>query len=313
MKVDKSQWERKRLKISSLKPHPDQDELYGGTTTLAQDQAFARDLMDRGQLDAVHVMPFPNAAGLEQCTVLDGWRRVTGSKANGETGVDCYIRHDLADATAAEVAVAFAKFNPNRRQLSRLALARNISYQIKAQRGHPGELGWRDREKLKKQVGEQLGLDVRTINRYLLVLEAPIEVQRAYDRGEVTLVDAGKVALLSKQQQRQIPEQIAAGGDAKEVVRKHIQNNNGRHRKATDGFARFVADLERALADIGDRPHEVYRGAIKEKASVLKQSKALITTLITESRKPFFTEDEMREEFGNWARRLEGRKTRKRA
>jgi hypothetical protein len=306
MRIDKSKWQRKRLRIEVLKPHPDQERLYGGTTTPAQEEGFARDLADRGQLDEIHVLPFPNAAGLPKGTVIDGWRRTMAAKANGGKHIDGYIRHDLAKASAAEVAAEFAKFNPNRRQLSRLALARNIEYQIKSQRGHSGPLGWRDREKVKRQIGEQLGLDIRTINRYLLVLGSPLEVQRAFDRGEVPLVEAGRVSLLTKHEQKEVSERIAAGEAAKKVVREHIKTRSGRHQKAADGFTRFARDLERGLADIEDRADEIYRGAIKEKLPLLRRSARLIAKLMAEGRKKFLSQQEMIAEFRSFTESLKG-------
>ena len=98
MKSDKSLWKHVRLKIANLKPHPAQ-HIYDGTTSPAEDKAFARDYATRRQQDEIHVMPYPNAAGLPKGTVLDGWRRLTAATANNELEIDGIIRGDLREAT----------------------------------------------------------------------------------------------------------------------------------------------------------------------------------------------------------------------
>ena len=73
-------------------------------------------------------------------------------------------------------------------------------------------------EELKASIATQFHLSLRSVNRYLLVLTAPPAVQQAFDRNEITLVNAGKVALLAKKDQQEIARRIAAGEKTKTII-----------------------------------------------------------------------------------------------
>lgn len=229
VRIDKSRWERKRLKIGQLRPHPDQVALYDGSTSVAEDKCFAKDLDERGQLDEIHVMPDVNCAGLPKGTVLDGWRRATSLKAKGHRVLDAYIRHDLADATYKEIQAEFVRFNLGRRQLSPLSRARCAQFLLTAQ-SCGRKLSGKGLEELKQRIGEQFGVGLRTVNRYLAILDSPVAVQRAYDRGEVSQVHAAKIGTLcsayygklSKRQQEEMARRISEGEPAAKVVHEYI-------------------------------------------------------------------------------------------
>jgi hypothetical protein len=107
------------------------------------------------------------------------------------------VRHDLVAAGEAAIEAYFVTSNLIRRQLSPLGRARCIRRLMEVEKSQfTSNYNWWDRDELKQRVGKAMGMSARNISRYLLVLDAPIEVQHALDRGEIKLIDAGKVALL---------------------------------------------------------------------------------------------------------------------
>jgi len=296
MQSDKTKWERKRLPISQLRPHPAQTELYEGTTSSVEDETFARKLRDQGQRDEVHVMPRKNKAGLPPGTVLDGWRRTQAAKSNGETQIDCYIRNDLADATATEIATEFAGFNFDRRQLSPLARARCAKFLLTAQAGSSGRLGTIGIEKLKKQVADLLCVEIRTVNRYLAILRGPLAVQQAFDRGEVSQVDAAKIGTLcepsfgklTKQQQEDLANRIAGGESAQAVVREYItacQDPNITACRAERKQAMAEDDLIRlahVIRDLEKNASAIEPDMVLCRLSTLRKGKQVIDRLLAQ-------------------------------
>jgi ParB-like chromosome segregation protein Spo0J len=290
MKVDKSRWKFVRLKIDSLTPYPAQEAIYGGTTTAVEDEAFAVDVNERGQLDPAHILPFPNAAGLPKNTILDGWRRGMARKAKGQTHLECYLRGDLADATRAEVDAEFVQYNFSRRQLSALARARCAKYLLTALLGIRGRLSSREMEKLKKVIGERLGVGLRTVNRNLAILDGPLEVQTAYDRGEISQVEAAKIGTLcsrcygklTRRQQKELGSRIAAGESAATVVREYIEVCEGPTKaaktKAAAGnslirFKELIRELDKSGSAIDPL-------VLAASAKTLKQGKEVIERLL---------------------------------
>ena len=67
------------------------------------------------------------------------------------------------------------------------------------------------RGRVRDVVGSRLGMSGRTLERYLRVLDAPREVQDAFRASEVSLVNASKVAGLSKDVQEQLAADLRAG------------------------------------------------------------------------------------------------------
>ena len=257
MKIDKNRWEPKRLKISSLKPYTAQEAVFGGTTRPSEDEALACDLQERGQLDPAHVMPNRNKAGLPPGTVVDGWRRAIGMQAKGNTELDCYIRHDLKDATAAEVAAEFVKYNFHRRQLSGLARARCIKHLMEVEAGSGGRLDGKGLERLKTQIGEHLGIGLRTVNRYLLVLKAVAPVQQAFEHGLLPLVDAGKIATMSQDKQRAIATRLANGEPSKTVLEEYYRERDGAYDGVGGAFQYFTNALSRSWGLLQGRVSQI--------------------------------------------------------
>jgi hypothetical protein len=282
--IDQAEWEYRQLKLSQLVPYPAQDYFFADTTMPSEDAMFQESLKS-GQRDPIHVMPPKNAAGLPPYTVLDGHRRKKGLMANGETHGKVVIRHDLVGADAATVELVFLDFSGHRNldtiDQARIALRR---FQIEKNRPRGEVHPWEESE-ARDRVGKAIGMTGRNLGRYFRVLLAPLEVQNAVRDGKLALVAGEKVSWLSKDQQAKIAERIRAGEKAKDVVAVYVASSNGRHKKAEDGFVGLVKFLERALADLEDRPDEIYRLTIKQHAPLLKRGQRFFARLLAEGRK----------------------------
>ena len=139
-----------------------------------------------------------------------------------------------------------------------LAIARSIQALMEIRQNvRPGRLGWQNKEKLKAEIGHLLNISGRSVSRYLLVLQTPAAVQRAFDRGEVSLVSAGKIALLTPDDQATIVRRITAGEQASRVVAEFI-TKRFRDRGTVDRpFRRLAKLLKRDLTPIAGRAGEI--------------------------------------------------------
>src|SRR5262249_46466810 len=135
----------------------------------------------------------------------------------GWTHVPVVVRRDLAEAGAAACEQYFINDNLLRRHLTGLGKARCIHRLLELVGSRGGEL--------KERIAERMGLSVRSVNRYLPALKAPPAVQQAFDAGHVSLVEAGKAALLPEWVQREVAGRIESGEPARDVVREAVGRN----------------------------------------------------------------------------------------
>jgi hypothetical protein len=155
------------------------------------------------------------------------------------------VRHDLAEKGEAAVEQELIADNVNRRQLDKLEAARAYKALIKLQKTFP----IKERRKyqcgrLRNVIGSRLGLNGRTLERYVSLLNTPQAVQEAFQKDKLPLLLAEQVARLAPDIQQQIASQIEAGADPKEVVTKYLPKRKKqpvRARKALDTLVRGLA------------------------------------------------------------------------
>jgi hypothetical protein len=169
-----------------------------------------------------------------------------------------------------------------RRQLTPLGKARCIQSLLELESGRQASrFGWRERDKLKEQVGQQLGMTTRNVNRYLLVLEGPIKVQEAFDRGELTLVNAGKVAMLSAQDQCDIARRIRDGEKAKAVVDEYLRSGDSNADDPTRAARRLFRSLAAEVPRLKAGPDRIHSGFLKNHVPVLRAASELFEELVS--------------------------------
>src|SRR5262245_20047175 len=166
-----------RWKLSRLKGHPRQVMLFGDVSD-EELRALAEDMREHGQRDPAEILP--------DGTGLTGHQRIRAARLLGWEEIDVVVRRDLAEAGAAAQEKHFINDNLLRRHLSPLGRARSIRRLLEIEAGRrPGELSGGKKEALKEELGKRLNLSLRSVNRYLLILDSPPEVQAAFDRGDL--------------------------------------------------------------------------------------------------------------------------------
>ena len=200
----------RRWPLSRLKDHPRQAEIFGDLPDV-EFQALVADIKKNGVRVPPEILP--------DGTVILGHQRISAAQQLGWDEIDVIVRHDLEDAGSAAVEELFVNDNLIRRHLTPLAKARCLRRLLELkQGGRGGRISGLRLETLKQDVGANLHLSDRSVNRYLLILETPPVVQAAFDRGELQLTVAGRVALLKKDVQQSIAKRIEAGEPAAKVV-----------------------------------------------------------------------------------------------
>jgi len=116
-----------------------------------------------------------------------------------------------------------------------------------------GHLDWSKKEQLKELVGNRLNLSPRSVSRYLLVLEAPPEVQSAFDAGMLTLIQAGRVALLDRREQQDVSRRLKEGAKARDVVAQALSGDQGSSDDPGRSLVRLVSALQREITRLQGR------------------------------------------------------------
>jgi ParB family chromosome partitioning protein len=226
---------RKQWRLAKLKDHPLQAATFGDLPE-AEIAALAEDLKANGQKVPIDVLP--------DGTVVAGHQRVRAARMLGWKAVAAVVRTDLAEAGPAAVEAHFLGDNLHRRHLSPLARARCVRRLLELDAGRATRsFTDRQREQLKTAIGRRLGLSLRSVNRYLAVLDAPAEVQQALERGRLTLIAAGQAAHLGLLAKQELVRRLRAG----EVPRKALAAVKRDAPAAGAGAAAAVTRLLKAL------------------------------------------------------------------
>lgn len=208
--------------IDWLLPHPLQDQMFSPLSPHEFD-AFVQDIARRGLQVPLDVLPV-NAAGLPEWTIVAGHQRLRAAQALGWTKIKVRVRHDWAEKSAAAIEDELISDNFVRRQLSRLQQAKCMLRLFEIELGRvPGDL--LDCEKLdaRECVARRFRCSVKTVSRKLDILTTPIEVQNAYDNGQLKIELAVKVAHLPVELLLEIAARIRAGEPARNVAMEYVR------------------------------------------------------------------------------------------
>jgi hypothetical protein len=261
-----------RRNLADLKPHPLQHQFFEDLPD-HEAKALADDIKRNGLRQPIEV--------LEDGTILKGHQRVRALRLNGKTATDALVRYDLVIADDATIEREFLEDNQNRRQLTPLAKARNAIRLYEIANGKPrGSMLKGRREEVREIVSKALRMSGRNLNRYLLVLNAPLEIQDALESNQLPLILAGKVALLDRQVQKRSAERIRSGESPKTVVAEYLANPKDRHVKPRDALNAFVKVLIRGVNDLADRVDQIPAHAVATKAKELRRARKLLRTLL---------------------------------
>lgn len=272
----------KTLKLSVLKPHPEQAHYFREYSPFEYEQLKA-DIAANGVRVPPEVLPPGNAAGLHPWTLVKGHARCKIWGGLGHASIAVRVRHDLREVERAVIDEEFLRDNVARRQLDKLGQARAAVglYLIERTRkgrrvsGDPLACG-----ELRDRVGRIVGMSGRNLKRYMNVLAAPLEVQDAFQAGAVRLVDAARFVGLGKREREALVARLRKGDDAKAVFAEFLPRGGGRPVKAGDSMAAFVKAIERAAALLDGRVHSASAGHVRKHEKSLRKGRKLIRTLL---------------------------------
>jgi ParB-like chromosome segregation protein Spo0J len=184
----------RKWKVKDLKPRPRQAELFPDLPILLL-RDLAQDMQARGQQNPLENLP--------DGTIVCGHQRKRAAELNGWEEIDVWVNHDLAALGDLAAEQRLIEDNLVGRKLDRLDQVRCYRRLVEMAPQTPADQR-RDhqRGRLRDVIGDRLGISGRTLERYLRVLDAPVEVQDAFRAGRISLVNASKVAGLPHEVQR---------------------------------------------------------------------------------------------------------------
>ena len=237
-------------KIGDLKPHPKQDDYFPDESEEA-DAELEADMKVKGQRDPIYI--------LRDGTIISGHRRVKMAKRLGWKTIKVIV-HDLDDE---EGEALFIDNNYMGRQLSDFQKVRCAARKIElAKRGKavlPAEVN--AEKKTRDKIGKLLGYSGRHVDRYLLALKAPPEVQHACDKGYLKLAEVGQVAQLDKKGQQAIAAEIREKGlaEAKAIFKRHFPDKAETQPSAEDTWRGLYGAMRKATPELLGRVDQVGR------------------------------------------------------
>jgi len=260
--------------IAKLKDHPKQAEMFGDVSD-ADLEALAANMREHGQRDPVEITP--------DGTVIAGHQRVRAAGRLGWKKVDVVVRHDLAALGSEAIERRFVEDNFVRRQLSPLARAKCIKRLMELEEGRTAaKFGATKKEELKNRIAKRMELSLRSVNRYLLLLDTPVAIQAAFDKGEIPLVVAGKIALLDKLKQADIAKRVAVGENPASVVAEHTQRgSSGGVSEVSKAFGHLVRALHRDVPIIRGRLDCITLERLQRVMPTVRAAADLLDALVT--------------------------------
>jgi hypothetical protein len=197
--------------------------------------------------------------------------------------VKVFIRFDLAEAGPDAAETFFIDDNYTRQQLTPLRKARCLQRKLESrERTQVSRFDGQQRERLKTDIGKEMGLTLRTVNRYLLLLTAPQLIQDAFDRGELSMVVAGKVAGMSRTRQAEIVRRIEAGEETKKVVKEHLDRPEPVSGNVPAAFTKVVVALNRHTPILRGHADQIVRWQLTVALPSLQAAQVLLNELIAQ-------------------------------
>ena len=223
--------------VADLKPHPLQASHFDDVTESALD-ALAEDMLIHGQLTPIEVLP--------DMTVICGHQRVRAAKKLGWESLKAIIREDLAQLGPNAVEQRLIEDNVTRRHVGTLTKLRAAKRLVEIERGgkgrHRGLPTGDTRDVIAKKAKRHFGLDMtgKTLERHLKVLDAPMEVQQAFDADRIGVMLAHRIPLLPADVQKKIAKMLKAGQNAGPFIKSQLaqlpQTNRRPRRKPIRSF-----------------------------------------------------------------------------
>ncbi len=204
--------------LAQLKPHPRQAKYFSDLSPAAI-EALAADIRANGLHQPLEIT--------RDGTIVCGHQRWRALQQLGHQQVRCKV-YDR-DPLDPQILERLIGDNIHRRQLSRLDVAKLYA----AMKNEPHHEAGKLRDYLASVVG---GVTGRSLDSYLKILEAPVEIQAAWDQRQLTSAQVQRVIAATPAQQRQIINRIKQGMSPKLAVSQSLS-------KATQATPGRLGDL----------------------------------------------------------------------
>ena len=120
----------------------------------------------------------------------------------------------------------------------------------------------------------------RNLNRYFNVLEAPPEVQAAFQVGRLRLVDASRVVTLPPDRQKELAAGLADGERPKDLLARFFPPRPVGHVQAHITLGRLKRTLDTAVAHLDGRVEKLRVRPDKSYAATMRRALSLINELL---------------------------------
>jgi ParB/RepB/Spo0J family partition protein len=257
-----------KFSIAKLKSHPLQQQLFGDLPE-GKLAALAADIDRNGLHHPIEVLP--------DRTIIKGHQRLRAFERLGREEIDAIVRSDLAEKGELAIKEEMLADNAHRKQMSKLEQVRVHLELIETRAKQDGEShGLRVRDK----IAEIVGICPRNVGRYLSVLEAPKEVQAAFELGEITLTEAEKVGAMPSEKKEEIALRISAGEPARDVVHEAVKRSKKSAPKLATVFQHLTQALDAATEVFPDRLEDLSRFEAKpENAGLFEKAMKMLKDL----------------------------------
>lgn len=264
-------------RITDLVPHPQQNFIFDAHTEV-EIKELADDIAAHGLRCPVEVLP--------DNTIVRGHGRVRAASLLGWHEIQVFVLDSLAKQGAAAVERYLIEDNVHRRQLDKLQLARAYLRLIELEKtqGIHKIAHWEHRD-LRDKLAERLGIGSgRTLDRYRRILLTPIEVQNAFRTGQLSLVDAGKVAALPEAQQQDIADAIRSGADPRKVLVGFLPKRQEKSQNPDVAFTGLIRDIRHRLDVLRNQVSKIRRFRPDDLA-LLEEFQAVIRRLLAQAKR----------------------------
>jgi ParB family transcriptional regulator, chromosome partitioning protein len=227
-------------RLDDLKSHPRQADFFSDLNE-GEFEKLKQSLAKR--------LDFPIEITTEN-VVIDGHQRLRAARELGWKEIQVWVRDDLTDQQ--EIDQRHIEANLDRRQLNRLEQARLIKALCEMERSnrprrHDAFLG-----DVRDRIGKRFGIDGRTAQRWMNLLETPQVVQEAVSKGKLPMILAEKVSHLIAELKQHVADRIQGGEDPARVVKEVLaqQGKPGKQPKRLPKSVEKLAKIAKLLEKV---------------------------------------------------------------
>ena len=264
-----------KRKVCDLKPYPLQECFFADESEEA-DLELAANMQKNGLRERPEILP--------DNTIIKGHRRIGAAKHNGWTEIKVVVRYDLVGNDKA-IEEEFLEDNYMRRQLSPLERARCAKRLLEL--AEDDKLTDRQQAALRRKIYAKIGRlfdrSGKTVERWLHILETPLEVQLAFSADKLKVTLADRVYGLDQDIQQKIAAEIKSRGveHATAIVKEYLPKRAETPKGADKAYMKFKQVLHEVIEDgLMDNVDDI-RWLFQEDLDLFGDAKKLIGKLET--------------------------------